>query len=314
LCSPRETQNTDMKKIPVILDTDIGSDIDDTWALGFLLRCPELDLKLVISATGNTVERSKIIAKFLQLAGYGNIPIGIGIKESSLPTRQARWVHHYDLKQYPGNIFEDGVQALINTIHNSAEIITVLSIGPLPNIAAALQRSPDIAQKARFVGMHGSIYKGYNNNSRPAAEYNVKQNPTACRTTFEAAWDITITPLDTCGLITLDGTLFQRLQNSTDVIVQLILENYRFWWRAGHPWDFRMKQPKSKSSVLFDTVAVALIFTTEFFTMENIRLKINDSGYTIIEKEGKLCHCAVAWKNLEAFQKFLVNRLLCSQN
>ena len=35
-------------KIPVILDTDIGDDIDDTWALGFLLRSPEFDVKLVV--------------------------------------------------------------------------------------------------------------------------------------------------------------------------------------------------------------------------------------------------------------------------
>ena len=38
--------------IPVIFDTDIGSDIDDTWALGFLLRCPELDVKLVTTDRG----------------------------------------------------------------------------------------------------------------------------------------------------------------------------------------------------------------------------------------------------------------------
>jgi inosine-uridine nucleoside N-ribohydrolase len=67
------------RKIPVILDTDIGGDIDDTWALAMMLRCPELDIKLVVSDTGNTTYRAKIIAKILHIAGRTDIAVGIGI-------------------------------------------------------------------------------------------------------------------------------------------------------------------------------------------------------------------------------------------
>ena len=51
-----------MDKIPVILDTDIGSDIDDTWALAMLLKSPELDLKFVTTTTGDPRYRAKIVA------------------------------------------------------------------------------------------------------------------------------------------------------------------------------------------------------------------------------------------------------------
>ena len=54
-----------MKKIPVILDTDIGTDIDDTWALAMLLNCQELAPKLVVTVAGDTVYRTHLSAKFL---------------------------------------------------------------------------------------------------------------------------------------------------------------------------------------------------------------------------------------------------------
>ena len=50
-------------KIPVVLDTDIGFDVDDVWALAYLLRCPELDVKLVVTSTGDTDYSAKIVAK-----------------------------------------------------------------------------------------------------------------------------------------------------------------------------------------------------------------------------------------------------------
>ena len=52
------------RRIPVILDTDIGNDIDDTWALGQLLNSPELDLKLVLTSTGDTEYRARVAATF----------------------------------------------------------------------------------------------------------------------------------------------------------------------------------------------------------------------------------------------------------
>ncbi|MGB9604069.1 MAG: hypothetical protein ACPMAG_14890, partial [Limisphaerales bacterium] len=70
------------KRISVILDTDIGDDIDDTWALGLLLKSPELDVKLVVGDYGKPLYRAKIIAKFLETVGRTDIPIGMGIDTS----------------------------------------------------------------------------------------------------------------------------------------------------------------------------------------------------------------------------------------
>src|SRR4249920_1984381 len=90
------------RRIPVIIDTDIGDDIDDTWALVLALRSPELDVRLVVTDFGNTEQRAKLVARVLELAGRTDIPIGIGIKENDDPGPQADWVRDYDLARYPG--------------------------------------------------------------------------------------------------------------------------------------------------------------------------------------------------------------------
>ncbi len=161
-------------KIPVILDTDIGDDIDDTWALALLLKSPEVDIKLVVSDRGNTEYRAKIIAKLLEVAGRTDIPVGVGIQENDKQDgRQAAWVADYDLARYPGKVHRDGVAALIDTIMKAPQPITLICIGPVPNIRAALERQPEIAKRARFVGMHGSVRLGYDGGPEPSKEWNV---------------------------------------------------------------------------------------------------------------------------------------------
>ena len=65
--------------IPLILDTDIGTDVDDVWALVFLLNCPEVDVKLITTCTGDTEYRARLVAKILSELDREDIPIGIGL-------------------------------------------------------------------------------------------------------------------------------------------------------------------------------------------------------------------------------------------
>ena len=67
---------------PVILDTDIGTDFDDSWALALLLKKQNqtIDLKMVLTASFDTYGRAQIVAKYLTSVKRGDIPIGVGIK------------------------------------------------------------------------------------------------------------------------------------------------------------------------------------------------------------------------------------------
>jgi inosine-uridine nucleoside N-ribohydrolase len=296
--------------IPVILDTDIGDDIDDTWALLMLLRMPELDLKLAVSDFGNAVYRCRLLAKLLELTGRTDVPIGIGTGREDKPGQQSDWVGEYRVGDYPGVVHEDGIQAIIDTINSSPEPVTLLCIGPVPNIAEALRRDPSIADNARFVGMHGSVYKGYAGDSEPASEWNVQVDPQSLQTVFAAPWDCTITPLDTCGLVVLDGPNYRQLHDSDDPWLKMLMENYRAWL-PGAPFVDPDMDTSMLSTTLFDTVAVYLAAEEDLVEMRELPLRVTDDGYTIIDREnGRPVNCAVSWKDLEAFKRRLVSILL----
>jgi inosine-uridine nucleoside N-ribohydrolase len=293
------------RPVPVILDTDIGDDIDDTWALALLLKSPELDLRLVVSDNGNAVHRARIIAKLLQTAGRTDVAVGVGLRPEDKGGRQAAWIEGYDLKSYPGKVHQDGVQAIIDTIMSSPEPVTLIAVGPVQNIAAALAREPRIAQKARFVGMHGSVRKGYGGKPTIEAEYNVKVDAKACRAVFEAPWDITITPLDTCGLVHLRGEKYAAVRDCKDPLTAALIENYRAWATA----DKKPAMADSASSTLFDTVAVYLAFTQELVKMEKLGVRVDDKGMTLIDPAAKVMNVATEWKDMAGFEDLLVKRL-----
>ena len=295
-------------KIPVILDTDICDDIDDTWALALLLQSPEFDIKLITTAVGDTPAKTKVVAKLLQTIGRTDIAIGTGLTTGDMKQghRQDEWVKDFDLSKYAGKIYPDGVQAMIDTIMSSPQQITLIAIGPLPNVAAALEREPNIAQKAKFVGMHGSVRRGYGGKSQPQREYNVVSFIKASQTVFTAGWDMTITPLDTCSLVVLKRDKYKKVFDSANPVAKAVIENYSEWLKSGK---MNEADVNVKSSTLFDTVAVYLALSRDLLEMENLGICVTNDGFTAIDEKAKKVNCATKWKNLDAFEDFLVERL-----
>jgi inosine-uridine nucleoside N-ribohydrolase len=296
---------------PVVLATDIGDDIDDTWALALLLRSPELDLRLVVTDYGDTVYRARLVAKLLQAAGRSDVPIGIGLRQDDKGGRQSEWLGDYSLAQYRGRVFEDGAQALIDTVRASPQPLTLIAIGPAPTLRRALEREPRIAERLRLAGMFGSLREGYAEKSPPEPEWNVKADPAAARTLLGAAWaDAVITPLDSCGHVRLAGERYARVKASQDPLVRALLECYRLWcpradWCAGDP-----SNVAQKSTTLFDTVAVYLAFGRELLSIERAGVRVEDDGRTRIEPTSSpRLAWATSWKDLDAFLDLLTARL-----
>jgi inosine-uridine nucleoside N-ribohydrolase len=296
--------------IPVIVDTDIGDDIDDTWALLMLLRMPQFDVKLAVGDYGNAIYRARLLAKLLEVTGRTHVPVGVGVDRTDDPGNQSDWLQDYNFRAYPGTMHRDGVQAIIDTIHDSPEPVTLLCLGPVPNIAEALKRDPSIAENARIVGMYGSVYVGYDGEATPAAEWNVRVDPQSLQGLFAAPWDITITPLDTCGLVRLEGDNYRRIHDSNDPWLRALIENYKVWLPRA-PYMDPATDPTKISSTLFDTVAVYLAAEQDLFEMQDLPLRVTNDGYTVIDEDnGRNVHCAIGWKDLPAFEKKLTEILL----
>jgi len=296
--------------VPVILDTDIGDDIDDTWALVLALKSPELEVKLVLTDYGNTEHRAKIVARVLEIAGRTGVPIGIGIKENDDESPQAEWVKGYDLAKYPGRVLKDGVQALIDTVMASPEPMTLIAIGPPPNLKAALEREPRIAGKLRLAGMYGSIHRGYDGKPKPEPEWNVKANPAAARAVLSAPWRETIlTPLDTCGRVRLSGERYARVRGSSDPLLRGLVEAFGIWCRNR---DWCAKDPAyvvSKSSTLFDCVAVYLAISRDLVKTETTGVRVTDEGMTVPDPSARAAAWATEWTSLDGFEEWLTARL-----
>ena len=297
------------RPVPVILDTDIGDDIDDTWALALALRSPELDVKLVVTDFGNTEQRARLVARTLELAGRTDIPIGIGIKENDDPGPQAEWVRDYDLAKYPGRVLKDGVQALVDTVMASKEPMTLIAIGPPRNLQAALEREPRIAGKLRLAGMFGSIHRGYDGKP-PEPEWNVKANVGAARAVLGAPWrEAIVTPLDTCGRVQLSGERYARVRGSSDPLLRGLIEAYGAWCRNR---DWCAKDPAfvtAKSSTLFDTVAVYLAISQALVKTETLGVRVTDEGMTVPDPAARKVAWATEWTDLDGFEEWLSARL-----
>ncbi len=296
--------------IPVVLATDIGDDIDDTWALALLLRSPELDLRLVITDFGDTVYRARLAARLLEVARRGDVPIGVGIRQTKAGGPQAAWVRDYQLGRYPGRVKDDGAGALIDAVTASPTPLTLIAIAPPPTLRAALAREPRIASRLRLVGMYGSLRQGYADGSKPEPEWNVRADTSAARTLLAAPWSSAIvTPLDTCARVRLDGERYARLRRSRDPLVLALLENYRLWcakkdWCAADP-----QYVTAKSSTLFDTVAVYLAFARDLVTVERLGVRVGDDGMMTPDTRARPLDWATSWKDLDAFEDLLTARL-----
>lgn len=304
---------TAARPIPVVLDTDIGGDIDDTWALAQVLRSPELDLKLVLTETGEPRYRASVAAKFLEVAGRSDVPVGMGPAtgiQADTDRNLDPWIRDYDLTKYPGKVHADGVQALIDVVMQATETVTIIAVGPTPTLAAAVRREPRLAARCRLVGMHGSFASGYGGNV-PVAEWNVKADPAALRTVLGAPWqDILLTPLDTCGLVSLTGEDYRRVWSATaDPVARAVIEGYcifapRVSWMK---CDFFA----TRSTTLYDSVAVWLAIATDLVEIETVKFRVTDDGFTVADPAGPFqARVAMRWKDRPAFESYLSRRIL----
>ena len=172
----------------ILLDTDIGTDVDDAVCLAYLLCHPDCELLGITTVTGEAEKRASLASVLCRAAGR-DIPIYPGAErpmsgEQRQPIAQqatalARWPHQTD---FPLN---QAVDFLANTIRSHPYEVTLLSIAPLTNIGMLLSASPDVAELlAGFVMMGGAF--GDNLPPDRPVEWNVMCDPVASEITYNA--------------------------------------------------------------------------------------------------------------------------------
>lgn len=259
----------------VIIDTDIGDDIDDAFALALAVSSPKLEVVGVTTAWGDTELRARLARRFLIQIGNGGIPVAVGVKTRDLTTfTQERWAEAWPA---PAGGFPNAIDFMRDLIRRNPGEITLIAIAPYSNVAALLQQDPtEFHELKRIVLMGGSIHRGYGDlgylpSHGPDAEYNVAQDIPASQALFDAGVPITMMPLDSTQLKldeVLRSTLFSRDTPVTDALNSLYAE-----------WSYATQNP---TPTLFDAMAVAATIEPSLCPTRPMRIVVDDKGYTRI--------------------------------
>jgi purine nucleosidase len=257
----------------VIIDTDIGDDIDDAFALALAVSSPKLQVLGVTTAWGDTELRARLARRFLIQIGHGEIPVAVGVKtHDSMTFTQARWAEAWPV---PAGGFPNAIDFMRDLIRRNPGEITLIAIAPYSNVAALLEQDPtEFHELKRIVLMGGSIHRGYGDLGYlpihgPDAEYNVAQDIPASQALFDAGVPIAMMPLDSTQLKldeVLRGTLFSQDTPVTDALNALYAE-----------WSYSTENP---TPTLFDAMAVAATIEPGLCPTRPMRIIVDRKGYT----------------------------------
>lgn len=272
----------------VIFDTDPGQ--DDAVALLLALACDDLlDVAGVVTVAGNVplAKTTRNALQILELAGRGDIPVHAGCEGSLMRTQAVTAEHVHGESGLDGADLpppsiavqdEHGVDYLCRVLTTCPErSITLCVLGPLTNIAVALNRAPGIRQGiAEIVLMGGAWAEG--GNVTPAAEFNIFADPHAADIVMRSGIPITMLPLDVTHQVLTTAPRLEALEglgNETGRVVASMLRTSEKFDRRKYRWT---------GAPLHDPCVVARLVAPEIFAGKEVSVRI--------ETESDLCRGA----------------------
>ncbi len=256
----------------VIIDTDIGDDIDDAFALALALRSPEVEILGVTTTFGDTETRAKLVDRMLGEVGRQDIPVaaGAGAHVDSVFT-QRRYAEggHFGRPSHPA-----AVDFMLEQIRRNPGEITLVAIGPLMNLGAAIDRDPaTFRQLKRVVLMGGSIYRSYGDVGYfpahgPQAEWNIENDIPSAQKLFASGVPLYMMPLDSTQLA-LDEVNRSILFHSGTPLTDALTLLYHAWGQ--------------QTPTLFDVVTVAYIVNEKVCPVQPMRIRVDEKGFTRVE-------------------------------
>lgn len=287
-------------RLKVLLDTDIGTDIDDAWALGLLIASPEVDLVGVTITDGDTAARAKVACKLLHVTGRGEVPVAVG-RPTEPPhdvDYQFTWAEDFDAKR---PVTQPAAEFIVETLRRSPGEITLVAVGPLQNLADALRLEPNLGRLAkRIVLMSGSV--GPNAWSpAPIAEWNVVRATGDAQHVYAAGLPLTIVPLDSTTYVTLRQEERERLRTHPAPLTRALEALYRLW----------IERPEQRMT-LHDQMAIAEILRPgQFFARcQTLAIAVDDEGFMRVGAPGAKPVSVCFEPKRDDFMNFYVGGLL----
>ncbi len=253
-----------MAKNKIVFDTDIGSDIDDAYALILALNSPEIEIKAILTNNSNVEIKAQIARAFTK-----KIPIFKGIEKDKgvLTTTIGNKEYKPDSLEKNLGFFKD-------------EDLTYVSLGSLSNLAFFLKHG---IKFKKVVIMGGSIKLDYKGREKKVKEWNLSCDIDATKKVFNSDLDILLVPLDITWNLELAEEDIEKINKSnkqTSILLTKHLNEMREY--LFKKFDIALKKP-----VLHDPLAVYASFDNKLFSSTKLNLSVDKEGFLNIDKNGK---------------------------
>ncbi|MET0417662.1 MAG: nucleoside hydrolase [Actinoplanes sp.] len=251
-----------------MLDTDVGSDVDDLIALAMLLGSPECELTAVSTVYGDTVLRARMVRRAYQLAGRPAPPIAAGAREAR-SGRPVWWAGH------EGTLMPDLAAEPVDESLDAAALLrtgtTVAAIGPLTNVADAVARQHRIEQ---LIIMGGDFAEG-------EPEHNLQSDVAAAQAVFDSGVPALVTGIDQTRRVVLDdGSIAAiRASGALGELLAAEIRQFRAW----------LGRPDSPH----DAVAVLAAIRPDLFTVVRGWIRVDSAGVTTFQRRDNGPHRVV---------------------
>jgi len=194
---------------------------------------------------------------------------------------------------------EEAVAFLKRSIDQNPGEITLVAIGPLVNVGDLLTRYPDVKPKIkRIVIMGGAVHVGYNNQSPPVAEWNIKCDPAAARIVYESGVPLVMAGLEVTTMMQIDAARQKKLYACGTPLTDALSALTHLW---GSP-----------VPTLYDPVAVAYALGEAHCDEEKKHVTVMDDGVTKITEGAPNCTVLIN-AHKDPFLDWFVEQLVSSQ-
>ena len=304
--------------LKLILDTDIGDDIDDALALGLILSAPELELLGVTTVFKNTPARARQARTVLVSAGRGDVPVAAGCGavistrrtygfdprqaylQGELPNQNASSLPE---EQLPPLDKRHAADFLIDTIMAGGGDIAVATIGAMTNLAVAMTIEPRILSRLPEVVIMGGAF------DRQVSEWNIMCDPVAAAIVCASGVPLRIIPLDVTTQVQFRQSDLDALRACQRPLAQRLLAAI-VAWQQHSGWAQRI----GGLPVMHDPLAIATMIDPELVTWRQGQVSVelqgeNTYGYTLFRDDPAGPHRYAATVRPQAALDLWINRV-----
>jgi purine nucleosidase/pyrimidine-specific ribonucleoside hydrolase len=303
-----------MNRKKIILDTDIGDDIDDLFALNLLANSPEVELLGVTTVFRNAEKRAKMAAYALKEINRGNIPVYAGadqplicvpetiVAEEILKKEKRDEKGKYLIPQYAEYMnsaeyrSDNAVEFIVEQARKYGKELHLVLIGAFTNAALAIRTYPEVMKTIAEITVMGGCY----NQNYP--EWNILCDPEAARIVFSFGVPVKAVGIDVTSKCKLTKKFRQELKEKNVRGCRLLTEMTEKWFSH-----YLVETP-----VMHDPLAVSTLISDEFVKFKEEKIKVvlegENRGETIIAEDGNPVQVAID-VDCEKFFSFFERRI-----